>query len=163
MDAPIELAPLAEADVSEIRRWPPYSPPLDALDYALRPGGWLDMFPASHANRRFAIRSRGQLVGFSLLVDITSEDAEFYIAIHPQMLGHGIGHFATQAVARVAFDELHLPRIHLKVRVWHRGAMHVYRAVGFEPHSKQVVKIQGEPVDFLLMVLTNKAAPSNNG
>jgi len=158
--SPIELAPLTAAEVAEIARWPRYPAPVEALDYALRPGGWLDTFPESPANRRFAVHAGHRLVGFTLLVDIRPDDAEFYIAIHPEMLGEGFGRAATQATAEVAFRDLGLPRIHLKVRVWHEGAIHVYRSIGFKTIGEQVQEIQGRPTAFVLMELTRPAGQS---
>jgi RimJ/RimL family protein N-acetyltransferase len=153
----IELTPLASADVAAIHGWPPYPARVEALDYALRPGGWLDMFPASTTNRRFAIRSGGALVGFTLLVDIDGEEAEFYIAIHPAQLGRGLGRAATQQTAAFGFRELGLARIHLKVRVWHEGAARLYREVGFVLAGAKTLDVLGQPTAFLWMTLSRDA------
>jgi predicted acetyltransferase len=64
-------------------------PDFSALDYVLRPNGWLDTFPESPSTHRFAVVIGGLLVGFTMLVGLDKEQAEFYIAIHPEHTGEG--------------------------------------------------------------------------
>jgi len=150
----LELSLLTTADAEAIRRWPPYPPTFDQLDYALREGGWLDQFPAGAQTRRFGTREDSILVGFSLLTHITVADAEFYIALHPQQIGHGIGREITQRTLQFGFDQLSLQRIYLKVRKWHQRGIALYEGVGFKPCGEIVELIQGEPVPFLSMEIS---------
>jgi len=159
----VELAPLAAADAAEIRVWPPYPPPFEPLDYALRAGGWLDQFPASAANRRLAVRSAGILVGFTLLVDLRAGDAEFYLAVHPAHLNRGVGRAATLATVALGFASLGLARIHLKVREWHAVGIRLYREVGFIPGETMTLEVAGRQTAFLAMALTREAFAARSG
>lgn len=153
----LQLKPLTASDVETIKQWPSYPPWASQLDYALRNGGWLDQFPNSDTTRRFAFWKDSELVGFSVLTDITKDSAEFYIAIHPDQLGTGIGKELTTQVIRTAFDKLRLKRVYLKVRGWHHRAIHVYERVGFKKEGTCVSEIQGKPVSFITMSIENKA------
>lgn len=147
----INLIPLTEADTSAITRWPPYPQSLCDLDYALREGGWLDQFPESTQTRRFAAWEDAQLVGFSLLTDISTADAEFYIALHPQQIGRGVGRLIAQKTLAIGFTEMGLQRIYLKVRDWHQRGIVLYESLGFKKTGCSIVEIQGQPVNFVNM------------
>lgn len=109
------------------------------------------MFPEGDTTRRIAARLNNELVAFSLLVDITNEAAEFYIAVHPAKTGKRYGEQVTAAVLRLAFGEMQLKRIYLKVRDWHTGAMRLYERCGFVATSSTRELIQGQMVDFCFM------------
>ncbi len=147
----LDLSTLTAADAEAIHHWPPYPPVFDKLDYALRKGGWLDQFPAGAQTRRFAARKDALLVGFSLLTHITTADAEFYIALHPQQIGHGIGGEIAQLTLQFGFEQLSLQRIYLKVRKWHQRGIALYESLGFKTCGEIVELIQGEPVPFFSM------------
>jgi diamine N-acetyltransferase len=147
----LTLTELTAADALEIQRWPSYPPALRELDYALRKGGWLDQFPAAAQARRFAARDNSALIGFSLLTHITTVDAEFYIALHPEHIGHGIGREITQLTLQYGFEQLQLRRIYLKVRQWHRRGIALYESIGFKTTGEMIENIQGEPITFFSM------------
>jgi RimJ/RimL family protein N-acetyltransferase len=154
----IDLRPLAPADVARIRRWPKYPKEFALLDYALRSGGWLDLYAASPANLRLGAWSGGRLVGFSLLTDITPEAAEFYIALHPAQIGRGVGREVTAQTLEYAFKELGLKRVYLKVRPWHKRGITLYKQLGFVPKGLKTQLIQGKPVRFRVMEVDKSAA-----
>jgi RimJ/RimL family protein N-acetyltransferase len=151
----VSLNPLSANDVEQIRAWPKYSGAFAPLDYALRSGGWLDMFPESSRTRRLGAWVNAEFVGFSLLVDITQEAAEFYIAVHPALTGKKLGEQITTATLLFAFRELQLKRVYLKVRIWHTGAKRLYEKCGFVVTGSIREEIQGEMVDFCLMEARN--------
>ncbi|HVF60082.1 MAG TPA: GNAT family protein [Thermoanaerobaculia bacterium] len=152
LDAIVTLEPLTEKDVSAIRNWPPYPEPMDVLDYALRPGGWLDQYPESPTNVRYGIWQKGELVGFSLLTDVKDGSAEFYIALHAGKTRNKLGQEGTAQTVRRGFQEHRLNRIHLKVRDWY-GARKVYARVGFKVCGEIEEPVQGKPVKFVRMEL----------
>jgi RimJ/RimL family protein N-acetyltransferase len=140
----ISLETLTTRDQQEVEQWPPYPPQFMALDYALRPGtGWLDIFPDSKTNHRLAARLNGQLVGFSILSETAPQEAEFYVAIHPERLHCGFGTELTRLTKERGFDQLDLHRIWLKVRTWHEAGIRVYERVGFRTFDKEVEEIAG--------------------
>lgn len=149
----IKLSSLTDADAAAIRLWPPYPDSLHDLDYALRANGWLDQFPDSQQTRRFSAWDGAQLVGFSILTNITSTDAEFYIALHPQKIGHGIGRVVMLRTLDIGFTELNLEQIYLKVRDWHQRAIALYESIGFKKTGTSIVEIQGKPVNFVNMCI----------
>jgi RimJ/RimL family protein N-acetyltransferase len=151
---------LENAQVKEIREWPPYPEEFHLLDYALRPGGWLDMFPESASVRRFGAWSHGELVGFSLLTEITKEQAEFYIALHPRHTREGFGRLITCEILGIAFGELGLQSVYLKVREWHARAIALYRDIGFVATGKKVEEIQGQTVHFSIMEISREEFPA---
>src|SRR6266542_4446748 len=95
--------PISPANVSRIKRWPKYPKEFTLLDYALRSGGWLDTFVDSPTTLRLGAWCGRKLVGFSILTDITPVAAEFYIALHPAEIGHGVGHQLTTRTLEYAF------------------------------------------------------------
>jgi RimJ/RimL family protein N-acetyltransferase len=148
---PLTLRPLTSDDVAVIRQWPPYPPEFSLLDFALRAGGWLDQFPESARAHRYGAWSGTLLVGFSLLAHIMEADAEFYLALHPDHLGKGLGELITRQTLLVGFNSLGLSRIHLKVRDWHERAIAVYERAGFKRSGTCIAPIQGQPVHFVTM------------
>jgi RimJ/RimL family protein N-acetyltransferase len=153
----LTLDELTDTDALAIRHWPAYPPALRELDYALREGGWLDQFPAGTTTRRFAARDNSALVGFSLLTHITAVDAEFYIALHPQQIGHGIGREIAQLTLQFGFERLRLRRIYLKVRKWHQRGIALYESIGFKNTGAITEAILGEPVQFYSMEILRAA------
>ncbi|MEO8297898.1 MAG: GNAT family N-acetyltransferase [Burkholderiales bacterium] len=150
LDDVVRLQPLTAVDVSAIHKWPHYQPPIDALDYALRPGGWLDQYPECPTNLRYGVWQNGKLVGFTLLVDIADNDAEFYIALHAGYRRRNIGRDAAEQTLHLGFAEHGLARIHLKVRSWY-GARRLYADIGFSECGVVEEQVQGQPVKFILM------------
>lgn len=115
----------------------------------------MDQFPESLITHRWAAWQDGELVGFSILTGSTEKDAEFYIALHPERLGQGLGREVTEQTIALGFKQPGLRRIHLKVRDWHTGAIRLYESVGFKKYSTCVENIQDQPVNFVTMELTS--------
>ncbi len=145
------IRPLTTVDRVAIKHWPPYTGDFAPLDYALRDGGWLDMFPESAVHRQLGLWQGEKLVGFSLLTGIQDRQAEFYIAIHPSETGRGFGQRATRAVLDYGFARLGLQMIYLKVRAWHARGIHVYGKMGFVATGEKTEAIQGADVRFIIM------------
>lgn len=148
---PVVLVPMRAADVAAIHRWPPYPSWAKDLDYALREGGWLDQFPESPRTRRLSAWRAEELVGFSILADIAEGDAEFYIAVHPDRIGSGIGRAITRETLTVGFREFGLDRIHLKVRDWHERGIALYQSEGFRITGTCITDVQDRPIRFVTM------------
>jgi len=147
----VVLRPLTEADARAVRDWPLYPPEVEALDYALRPGGWLDQFPEAADTQRFAAWDGPELVGFSILTHVAGGEAEFYVALRPDRIGRGVGRALTEQTLAAGFGGLGLKRIYLKVRPWHRRAAALYEKLGFRRTGRAVEEVQGRPVEFDLM------------
>jgi len=147
----MHLKQLTHKEALAIRTWPAYPSEYALLDYALRKGGWLDLFPANDRNARYGIRQGRALLGFTMLVDMEHGAAEFYIAIHPDHLGAGVGGKATHLTLEEAFRVKRLDRVYLKVRVWHAKGIHLYAKHGFVPQGEVDETANGELVRFLKM------------
>jgi diamine N-acetyltransferase len=102
------LKSISREDVASIRSWPPYPGQVADLDYALRCEGWLDQFLESPTTRRFAAWDGLELIAFSVLTRIAEGAAEFYIAVHPERIGRGIGRELTNKTVCFGFQELGL-------------------------------------------------------
>jgi RimJ/RimL family protein N-acetyltransferase len=151
----VAVKPLTATDVQAIRCWPAYTGRFLPLDYALRENGWLDQFPASATNRRWGAWRDGELVGFALLTNIQNEEAEFYLAVHPDRFRQGVGREITRKVLDLGTKQLGLKRIYLRVRDWHTDAIGLYKSVGFkELPGTQVNTVNGAPVTFVTMEYT---------
>jgi diamine N-acetyltransferase len=144
---------LTEGDAVEVAKWPTYPTEYEALDYALRKGGWLDKFPEDEGNHRFAARVDNQLVGFSILVPTGRGDAEFFIAVHPKWVGRGVGTILTEDTVKRGFTSLGLEKIHLKVRHWHSKGIELYKKVGFRTTEEKEEEWYGKRIRFLTMYL----------
>jgi RimJ/RimL family protein N-acetyltransferase len=155
-EASIEFLPMDHQSSMEIHAWPPYLGEFKPLDYALRPGGWLDTLPESSTTRRFIVKANRQLVGFSILTDITSEAAEIYLAVRPGLTGHGIGRMLMELTLAKGFRDMGLSRAYLKVRIWHKHAIDLYEKVGFVTTGHKREEVAGEMVDFQIMELQAK-------
>ena len=147
----MKLRPLSAADQRTVRGWPPYPSEFADLDYALRADGWLDQFPAGPGNHRYGAWVDRDLVGFSILTETGPGEAEFFIALHPERLGQGIGRELTPLVLAEGFRALGLRRIHLKVRSWHTRGIHLYAQAGFREVGETEMEIRGKRERFVLM------------
>lgn len=121
------------------------------------------MFPESPTTIRLGGWTNGNLVGFSLLTDITASSAEFYIALHPAKTGRGIGRQLTEETIKFAFTKLKLRKVYLKVRKWHSRGIELYKQVGFVVTGEKEEDIQGSPVGFYVMEIGPSPKPLNEG
>jgi diamine N-acetyltransferase len=147
----VALKSISREDIALIQGWPPYPAHLADLDYALRREGWLDQFVESPTTRRLAAWDGDELVGFSILTQIADGAAEFYIALHPERIGRGIGREVTKRTLCFGFEQLGLSRIYLKVRDWHRRAISLYESIGFQKSGVCVEEVQSQAVRFVTM------------
>ncbi len=149
----IHLDKAEEADIADIRLWPPYPPEFDELDYALREGGWLDEFRGRPGANYYVVREGSDLIGFTLLLKTGEKVAEFRIALRADKIGHGLGGPITTLTLKKGFDELGLDRIHLIVRKSNPRAKKLYERLGFSLQGECVKEIHGKRVDFYTMDL----------
>ena len=154
------LKSISREDIASIRSWPPYVGQLADLDYALRRDGWLDQFLDSPTTRRFAAWDGLELVGFSILTQIADGAAEFYIALHPERIGRGMGREVTKKTLCFGFQQLDLSRIYLKVREWHQRAISLYESVGFQKSGTCIDEVQSRAVRFVTMEIHKTLFPT---
>lgn len=147
----MKIVPLTPADERAIRDWPGYPGRFAVFDYALGRHGWLVEYPDAPDNHRFAAWDGAELVGFSILAGTGPGEAEFYIAIRADRTARGHGRELTAAVLRAGFTGLGLRRIHLKVRSWHKAAVHLYASLGFAVAGETDIVIHGQTDRFVLM------------
>lgn len=147
----VRLRRLHEADVAQIRRWPPYTGDLAPMDYALRAGGWLDEFRAGPHTSLYAADDDGGLVGFSLLHRTGEGAAEFRLALRPDRTGQGLGAALTLRTLAIGFTAQGLGRIQLIVRKNNHRGLGLYRRLGFTEQGECRKDIQGESVAFWRM------------
>ena len=100
----------------------------------------------------------GELIGESALrsVDQRVGSADFTIAIgNKTYWGQGYGTDATRALAKYAFEQMHLHRITLYVHASNTRAIRVYEKCGFkhEGRLRQAEYLDGEYSDVLVMGL----------
>ena len=154
------VIPIKDPGTKEfINRWPKYRAPYEEMDYALRsPNGWLYSLGSDASTCPYAAYDEGRLIGFSILVLDGQGNAELYVAIHPDEVGNrgkSYGTSLTRETLRKGFVELGLKNIHLKVRndIPHRIRM--YNKVGFKTIGNRTDIIEGKPVDFLTMSMSD--------
>ena len=132
--------------------WPLYRGEYAEMNYALRSGhGWLDGFAIKPGCITYAVYAAGTLVGFTLLIGNQKNDAEFYVAVHPLHLRQKLGARLTQATLEVAFREMGLKRVHLKVRTDVQHRIQLYETQGFRHCGRKTELVDGRNVEFLQM------------
>ncbi|MCG2575560.1 GNAT family N-acetyltransferase [Dechloromonas sp. XY25] len=150
---PIRLRQLLPADKAAIASWPPYPDAFADLDYALRPGGWLDEFGDRPQAWLYAAEQDGELVAFSIIAATEGGDAEFRIALHPEKNGQGVGALVAARTLDEAFARIGLRRLHLIVRQNNPRAIRLYRRLGFAQRGACRQVVNGRLVDFFRMDL----------
>lgn len=106
-------------------------------------------------------KSSGRLVGMTFLKNIQPHfrSAEFAILIDSAHAGKGLGKAACAATLYIAFHELELHRVWLKVRVDNPAAIRIYESCGMtiEGTLRDDVFKQGRFVDqYLMAILENE-------
>lgn len=153
----VELRALAEHDVALIRRWPPYPPEFEELDYALRADGWLNEYRSKPDTWCFAAEQSGDVVAFTILSKIDKEAAEFRVALRADATGRGLGAAVTSKTLSEAFSKLGFLKIHLIVRENHARAIRLYLGLGFVEKEKTIKNINQKLVRFCVMELNKDA------
>lgn len=84
--------------------------------------------------RQYIILCDEKPVGSTFLRDIEGDHAEFGILIGEQeYLGKGVGRLAAAEILNIAFTEMNLQTVFLRVLAENQRAIRSYRAVGFLP------------------------------
>lgn len=151
------LRELTEQDVAVIQSWPVYPEEFMDLDYALREAGWISEFLGREETKIYVAEESGVLIGFTILSRDYAEgegySAEFRIALHPDILGHGIGEKLVRMTIGKGFEELGFQRIHLIVRKNNPHARKLYQHCGFKDTGEQRKDVNGIMVDLHEMEL----------
>jgi diamine N-acetyltransferase len=147
----IVLRYIDDSDRKAVLQWPPYPPDFADLDYALRAGGWLDVYREIPDTVCFAVEKDGELIGFTILSRTGVGAAEFRIALHPDRTGGGLGGRIAELTLEKGFEEMGYDRIHLIVRKANPRAASVYRRMGFTETGSCVKTIDGKMVELLIM------------
>lgn len=150
----IKLRPISNDDIAKIKKWPPYQNGFEQMDYALRDKGWLDEFMNRSDACIYAAEESGKLAGFSLIALTGEGEAEFRIALHPRLVGKGIGRQVTFATLQTGFRHHNLSRIHIIVRKSNPRAAKLYEKTGFRKTGESVRTIQGKQIEFVNMEMT---------
>ena len=152
----IILRPLRPADIPVIKSWPQYPPEFSELDYALRDGGWLDMFGKKPGSVILAATNNGEIIGFSILSPDGPGKKEFRIALHPGRLGGGLGRIVLFRTLEYCFADMTVQAVRLIVRKKNPRAQRLYNSVKFHTTGECVEEVLGEPVEFYTMEIDRR-------
>jgi diamine N-acetyltransferase len=151
------LREMTKQDVAVIQSWPVYPEEFKDLDYALREAGWISEYLGKKGTNIYVAEQRGVLIGFTILssddADGKSSRAEFRIALHPDILGHGIGEKLVRMTIGKGFEELGFQSIYLIVRRSNPRARKLYQHCGFKDTGEQRKDVNGIMVDLHEMEL----------
>jgi RimJ/RimL family protein N-acetyltransferase len=151
------LREIVGQDISIIHSWPPYPEEFKDLDYSLREAGWISEYLRKDGAMIFVAEVGGAIIGFTILSsdceDGKKSRAEFRIALHPDILGHGAGEKLAQMTIKKGFEELGLDRIYLIVRKSNHRARRLYQHCGFRDTVECRKEVNGIVVDFFEMEL----------
>ncbi len=150
-EAMLTIRPIKAQDRDLITCWPAYPEEFRGLDYALRSGGWLDEYGQKENAKIYAIEESGDLVGFTLLSDVSIPSPEFRIALRADRLGRGDGEEIVRLTLSEGFSSFPLTGVHLLVRKKNVRAYRLYIRVGFRVVGETVLDVRGEKTDFWLM------------
>ena len=152
----IELRPITAEDAAEVKNWPAYTDIFEAMDYALREGGWLDEYWGRPMTWIYMAELDGQTIGFSLLSTTAEGEAEFRIAVHPQWIGRGFGVQIALSTLDKGFGQHGMNRIHLIVRKENLAALKLYEGLGFAKSGESTRVIQGKTIEFIDMDMSKE-------
>jgi RimJ/RimL family protein N-acetyltransferase len=147
----VELKKLTEDEKQVIYNWPVYPEDCIDLDYAVRKGGWLDIFPNNETNTIFSAYSGNELIGFSGFHRIDNDRGDFIIALRGDALGRGFGKEITSKILNKCFRDYGFKKIGLVVRKNNTRAISLYRKIGFACTGECVINIRGKDADFYKM------------
>jgi len=153
----ISLRPATPVDRAAIKQWPPYPPEFQDLDYALRDGGWLDEYAGRTGAEILIADDNGKIVGFSIIKREPGGSAEFRIALHPGLLGQGMGKTVAGLALAHGFSDPETRIIRLIVRKNNPRAKRLYGRLHFQTAGECVEEVQGRPVEFYRMEIDRSA------
>ncbi len=145
------LRPLRDADLGQIRGWPPYPGDMAQMDYALRERGWLEEFGSKADATVYVTEDSGELIAFTILAETSGREAEFRIALRADRTGLGLGGRITVDTLRRGFGAHGFSCIHLIVRKNNHRGIALYRRIGFAERGECRKDIHGVPVEFIRM------------
>jgi diamine N-acetyltransferase len=152
----VELRPITAEDAAEVKNWPAYTEVFEAMDYALREGGWLDEYWGRPMTWIYTAVLNGQTIGFSLLSTTADKEAEFRIAVHPQWIGRGLGSQIALSTLNKGFCQHGMNRVHLIVRKENQAAFRLYEVLGFTRSGESTRVIQGKTIEFIDMDMSRE-------
>lgn len=141
-------------DIALINSWPAYPPDCRELDYALRDNGWLARSWDKPQTRCYIAEDSDTAIGFTILERVERGVAEFRIAMRADKIGHGLGGIIASMTLDKGFKEMDLACIRLIVRQNNLRALKLYRRLGFSERGECLKDIQGKPVNFLVMEIS---------
>lgn len=168
----VRLRPLALTDLDDWVRWmndrdvsrfliPPDRPfrRVDAEMYWSQSNG-------SRSERAYAVDAAGACIGIVTLHNITSDRSRCELGImigERSYLGRGFGTATVVEAIRVAFDDLGVQSVALRVAAGNRRAIAAYERAGFTLRHRyhQRVSIDGVPDDELFMAVDAPTAGAN--
>lgn len=151
----IELKVLSEEEKQIIYNWPSYPDDCIDLDYAIRKGGWLDIFPNNDVNTIFSAYSGSELIGFSGIHRIDNDNGDFIIALKGDKLGQGFGEEITLNILNKCFKEYGYKKISLIVRKNNQRAISLYNKIGFTHAGECVLHIRCKDAHFYKMEISS--------
>lgn len=151
----MKLREMNEQDIAVIKSWRAYPEDFKDLDYALREMGWIDQFSSKEETKIYTGEENGVIIGFTILSkdEGAGGQAEFRIALNPDMLGQGVGKRLAQMTLEMGFQELGLHETYLIVRKNNHRARLLYEHIGFRYSGECCKEICGTMVDLFEMTL----------
>jgi RimJ/RimL family protein N-acetyltransferase len=152
------LRELCERDAEIIKNWRPYPEEFKDLDYALRESGWIDEFSLKFGTMICAGEENDAIIGFTILSkdDGADDQAEFRIALNPEMLGQGAGRELARMTLEMGLKEMGLHKIYLIVRKNNHRAKRLYEHLGFQESGECQKEIHGMMADLFEMTLNKE-------
>lgn len=150
------LREIVAQDAAVIQSWPAYPEEFQDLDYALREAGWISEYLEKEGAKIYVAEERSAMIGFTILSRDRTDgkrSAEFRIALHPDMLGQGVGKNLAKMTIKKGFEELGRDRIYLIVRKSNSRARRLYQHCGFRDTIERLKEVNGVEVDFFEMEL----------
>ncbi len=110
---------------------------------------WIDKVITRDCERRYAIEADGKYIGNIYLTDIEKGSARYHIFIgDKQYWGKGVASRASKELLDIAFNELNLNKVSLKVNRQNFSAVRLYERLGFK-------EIDGSDAEWMGMECLN--------
>lgn len=100
---------------------------------------WIKMVIKEKNSHRYAILYKNEYVGNVQLTNIINDECYCGIFIGiPELWGKGIGGKALKLIVELAFNELHINKIKIRIRLKNRNSLQAYSKLNFkETHRDQ--------------------------